>query len=36
MYTPDDCLMLSGLQHFRFCRRQQKTIKVAPRKGRVD
>ena len=22
MYDPDDCLMISGLQHFRFCRRQ--------------
>lgn len=22
MYAPEDCLMLSGLQHFRFCRRQ--------------
>ena len=22
MYTPDECLMISGLQHFRFCRRQ--------------
>lgn len=22
MYAPDECLMLSGLQHFRFCRRQ--------------
>ena len=22
MYTRDDCLMISGLQHFRFCRRQ--------------
>ena len=22
MYTADECLMISGLQHFRFCRRQ--------------
>ena len=28
MYTPDDCLMLSGLQHFRFCRRQWALIHI--------
>lgn len=22
MFAPEDCLMISGLQHFRFCRRQ--------------
>ena len=28
MYTPDDCLMISGLQHFRFCRRQWALIHI--------
>ena len=28
MYSPDDCLMLSGLQHFRFCRRQWALIHI--------
>lgn len=28
MYTPDECLMLSGLQHFRFCRRQWALIHI--------
>ena len=28
MYTPDDCLMISGLQHFRFCRRQWAIIHI--------
>ena len=28
MYSPDDCLMISGLQHFRFCRRQWALIHI--------
>ena len=28
MYEPDDCLMISGLQHFRFCRRQWALIHI--------
>lgn len=28
MYHPDDCLMISGLQHFRFCRRQWALIHI--------
>lgn len=28
MYDPDDCLMISGLQHFRFCRRQWALIHI--------
>lgn len=28
MYSEDDCLMLSGLQHFRFCRRQWALIHI--------
>ena len=28
MYPPDDCLMISGLQHFRFCRRQWALIHI--------
>ena len=28
MYDPDDCLMVSGLQHFRFCRRQWALIYI--------
>lgn len=28
MYTPDDCQMISGLQHFRFCRRQWALIHI--------
>lgn len=28
MYTPDECLMISGLQHFRFCRRQWALIHI--------
>lgn len=28
MYDPDDCLMISGLQHFRFCRRQWALIYI--------
>lgn len=28
MYDPEDCLMLSGLQHFRFCRRQWALIHI--------
>ena len=28
MYTPEDCLMISGLQHFRFCRRQWALIHI--------
>ena len=28
MYSPDDCLMISGLQHFRFCRRQWALIYI--------
>ncbi|MFR6377423.1 MAG: hypothetical protein ACLUN5_13620 [Oscillospiraceae bacterium] len=28
MYHPDDCLMISGLQHFRFCRRQWALIYI--------
>ena len=28
MYDPDDCLMISGLQHFRFCRRQWALVHI--------
>ena len=28
MYTADECLMISGLQHFRFCRRQWALIHI--------
>lgn len=28
MYAPEDCLMISGLQHFRFCRRQWALIHI--------
>ena len=28
MYLPEDCLMISGLQHFRFCRRQWALIHI--------
>ena len=28
MYTPDDRLMISGLQHFKFCRRQWALIHI--------
>ena len=28
MYKPDECLMISGLQHFRFCRRQWALIHI--------
>lgn len=28
MYAPEDCLMLSGLQHFRFCPRQWALIHI--------
>ena len=28
MYTSDDCLIISGLQHFRFCRRQWALIHI--------
>ena len=28
MYASDDCLMISGLQHFRFCRRQWALIHI--------
>lgn len=28
MYSPDDCLAISGLQHFRFCRRQWALIHI--------
>lgn len=28
MFSPEDCLMISGLQHFRFCRRQWALIHI--------
>lgn len=28
MFEPDDCLMISGLQHFKFCRRQWALIHI--------
>lgn len=28
MYSPDDCLAISGLQHFRFCCRQWALIHI--------
>ena len=28
MFEPDDCLTISGLQHFKFCRRQWALIHI--------
>jgi CRISPR-associated exonuclease Cas4 len=30
MYEEDDCLLISGIQHFSFCRRQWALIHIEP------